>query len=170
MNELCIQKAIFQHQIPLTYIKNGIGKIYIDYTLADIHIPLFLSRVQAGFPTHTDEYSEGKLDLNEYLLPHKETTFYVRVTGDSMRDAGVFPGDMLIVDRSLAPNYGNIIIALINGEMTVKRLERVKNAIFLCAENDNYPDIRVSEYDDFAIWGVVTNVIHSLVNRHQQWI
>lgn len=168
MKQSSIVRTINQSTIPLTFNKDGIGDIYTDFTNSGVRIPLFISRVQAGFPTHTDEYSEGKLDLNEYLLPHKETTFYVRVTGDSMRDAGVFPGDMLIVDRSLAPNYGNIIIALINGEMTVKRLERVRNAIFLCAENDNYPDIRVTEYDDFAIWGVVTNVIHSLMHKQQQ--
>lgn len=125
--------------------------------------PLFESRVQAGFPSPADEYCEGSIDLNDYLLPHKATTFFVRVTGDSMTDAGIFPNDMLVVDRSLTPSYGKIVIALLNGEMTVKRIEKIKNRLLLCAENDLYPDIQVNEEDNFAIWGVVTNVIHSLL-------
>jgi DNA polymerase V len=130
---------------------------------SSLQVPLFESRVQAGFPCPTDEYSEGSLDLNDYLLPHKETTFFVRVTGDSMINVGIFPGDMLVVDRSLTPTYGKIVIALLNGEMTVKRLEKFKNRLFLCAENEDYPDIKITEEDHFAIWGVVTNVIHSLL-------
>lgn len=130
---------------------------------SNVRAPFFESRVQAGFPSPVDEYSEGSLDLNDYLLPHKATTFFVKVTGDSMVNIGIFSGDMLIVDRSLSPAYGKIVIALLNGEMTVKRLEKFKNRIFLCSENDDYPDIKVTEEDHFAIWGVVTNVIHSLL-------
>ncbi|OJW51541.1 MAG: hypothetical protein BGO67_09950 [Alphaproteobacteria bacterium 41-28] len=140
-----------------------ISGIFVGKVSSPIQVPLFESRVQAGFPSPTDEYSEGSLDLNDYLLPHKATTFFVRVTGDSMTNVGIFPGDMLVVDRSLSPTYGKIVIALLNGEMTVKRLEKFKNRLFLCAENDDYPDIKVTEEDHFAIWGVVTNVIHSLL-------
>lgn len=143
--------------------RRGIGDIFFDRTSSSIQIPLFETRVQAGYPSPADEYCEGSLDLNDYLLPHKATTFYVRVTGESMRDVGVFPGDMLIVDRSLTPSYGKIVIALLNGEMTVKRLEKHKNHVLLCAENEEFPDIRITEDDHFAIWGVVTNVIHSLM-------
>lgn len=125
-------------------------------------IPLFLSRVQAGFPFPTDEYCEGKIDLNEYLLPHKASTFFLRVTGDSMIEKGIFPGDMLIVDRSLAPSYGRLVVPLFNGEVGVKRIEKLNNRILLCSENDCYPDIKVSNKDNFSIWGVVTNVIHPL--------
>jgi DNA polymerase V len=140
-----------------------ISDVFTGKVSSPIHIPLFESRVQAGFPAPADEYSEGSLDLNDYLLPHKATTFFVRVTGDSMVNVGIFPGDMLVVDRSLTPTYGKIVIALLNGEMTVKRLEKFKNRLFLCAENDDYPDIKITEEDHFAIWGVVTNVIHSLL-------
>ncbi len=80
-----------------------------------------------------------------------------------MKNVGIFSGDMLVVDRSLTPTYGKVVIALLNGETTVKRLEKNKNSILLCAENDDYPDIKVTEEDTFAIWGVVTNVIHSLL-------
>jgi len=140
-----------------------ISDVFTGIVSSPIHVPLFESRVQAGFPSPADEYSEGSLDLNDYLLPHKATTFFVRVTGDSMINVGIFPGDMLVVDRSLTPTYGKIVIALLNGEMTVKRLEKFKNRLFLCAENDAYPDIKITEEDHFAIWGVVTNVIHSLL-------
>ncbi|MBS0271663.1 MAG: translesion error-prone DNA polymerase V autoproteolytic subunit [Proteobacteria bacterium] len=139
------------------------GFFYGKVSSKPAQVPLFVSRVQAGFPSPADEYCEGSIDLNDYLLPHKATTFFVRVTGDSMTDVGIFPDDMLVVDRSLTPSYGKIVIALLNGEMTVKRIEKVKNRLLLCAENDLYPDIQVNEEDNFAIWGVVTNVIHSLL-------
>ena len=139
-----------------------IGEIFSGKVSSVLRIPLFESRIQAGFPSPTDELSEGALDLNEYLIPHKASTFFIRVTGESMTGVGIFPGDMLIVDRSLAPTYGRIVIAILNGEMTVKRLEKDKNRVLLCSENEQFPDIKVTEDDDFSIWGVVTNVIHSL--------
>lgn len=140
-----------------------IGEIFAGKVSTALRIPHFESRVQAGFPSPTDEFSEGSLDLNEHLILHKSATFFVRVTGDSMKNIGIFPGSLLIVDRSLAPSYGKIVIAVLNGEMTVKRLEKGKNNVFLCSENEDYPDILVSEEDSFCIWGVVTNVIQSLV-------
>ena len=139
-----------------------IGEIFSRKPSSPLRIPLFESRIQAGFPSPADNFSEGTLDLNEYLITHKAATFFVRVTGESMTGVGIFPGDMLIVDRSLTPIWGKVVIAVVNGEMTVKRLEKAKNKILLCSENDNYPDIQVSEDEDFSIWGVVTNVIHAL--------
>src|SRR5690606_12531649 len=96
-----------------------IGTIFTGKVSSSLRAPLFESRVQAAFPSPTDELSEGTLDLNEYLISHKASTFFVRVTGNSMQNVGIFPNDMLIVDRSLAPSYGKIIIAVLNGEMTV---------------------------------------------------
>lgn len=139
-----------------------VGEIFAGTATSPSPIPLFESRVQAGFPSPGDDHSEGKLDLNEYLIPHKAATFFVRVTGESMTGAGIFPGDMLIVDRSLDPLDGKVVIAVLNGEMTVKRLRNHKDSLLLCSENDLYPDIRVTEENEFSIWGVVTNVIHSL--------
>ncbi len=143
--------------------RKEIGEIFSGNAGLSLSIPFFESRVHAGLPVSNDEVKAGPLDLNDYLLPHKATTFFVRATGDSMINAGIFSEDMLIVDRSLAPAYGNIVIAILNGEMTVKRLEKDKNRILLCAENDEYPDVIIEEEDNFAIWGVVTNVIHSLL-------
>ncbi len=140
-----------------------IGEIFAGKVSTALRSPLFESRVQAGFPSPTDEFSEGSLDLNDHLIRHKAATFFVRVTGDSMKNVGIFPGDLLIVDRSLAPTNGKVVIAVLNGEMTVKRLEKEKNRVLLCAENADYPDIIVTEEDSFSTWGVVTNVIHSLI-------
>ena len=125
-------------------------------------IPLFESRIQAGSPSPADELMEEALDLNVHLIQHKEKTFFVRVAGESMTGAGIFPGDLLIVDRALEAVSGNIIIAVLNGELTVKRLYKHQETLILCAENENYSDIKITQYDDFSIWGVVTNVIHPL--------
>jgi DNA polymerase V len=138
------------------------GEIFSGEAGSPLRIPLFESRVQAGFPSPGDDYSEGTLDLNDYLIPHKATTFFVRVTGESMTGVGIFPGDMLIVDRSLDASDGKVIIAVLNGEMTVKRLKNHKDSLLLCSENERYPDIKVTQEDEFSTWGVVTNVIHSL--------
>ena len=139
-----------------------IGEIFYGKVSSALRAPLFETRIQAGFPSPTDEFSEGTLDLNDYLILHKAETFFVRVTGDSMKGVGIFPEDLLIVDRALTPVSGKIVIAVLNGEMTVKRLKKENDQIFLCSENDQYPDILISEEDDFSIWAVVTNVIHSL--------
>lgn len=140
-----------------------IGKIFSGRVASALQFPYFESRVQAGAPFPGDDYSEGNLDLNQYLFPNMTSTFLTRVTGDSMVKVGIFPNDMLIVDRSLSPITGKIVIAVLNGEMTVKRLKKEKDKIFLCAENDRYSDIEVTEYDEFSIWGVVTRVIHNLL-------
>lgn len=130
-----------------------------------IHSPqvMYSTLVAAGLPAPTEDYSEGKIDLNEHLLQNPESTFFVRVSGDSMLDAGIHPRDLLIVDRSIRPSSGRIIIAVVNGELTVKRLiKRDNNRLFLMPENINYPAIEITEEMAFMIWGVVTNVIHEL--------
>jgi DNA polymerase V len=124
--------------------------------------PLFLVPVSAGFPSPADDYLEGKLDLNQYLVKHPAATFFVRVTGDSMIGAGIHSGDLLIVDRSLEPKDGNVVIAVLDGELTVKRIERHDGKLFLAPENKDYPLIPVTEEQFFQVWGVVTNVVHSL--------
>lgn len=123
---------------------------------------LYATRVAAGMPSPAEDYTEGLLDLNEHLMKNPEVTFFVRVSGDSMIDAGIHPGDLLIVDRSLRPGNGKVVIAVINGELTVKRLFKEKNKLYLMPENPHYPAIEIKEEMDFMIWGVVTNVIHEL--------
>ncbi|MCS6293364.1 MAG: translesion error-prone DNA polymerase V autoproteolytic subunit [Nitrospira sp.] len=125
-------------------------------------LPVFLGRLPAGFPSPADDYIEGKLDLNRHLIKHPAATFFVRVTGDSMVEAGIHSRDILIVDRSLEAIDGNVIIAALDGELTVKRLYKRDQTLRLLPANKNYQPIEIQAHQSFEIWGVVTNVIHSL--------
>ena len=125
-------------------------------------LPLFLTRVSAGFPSPADDYLEGRLDLNQHLIKHPAATFFVRAAGDSMIGAGIHSGDILVVDRSLEPCADSVVIAVINGDLTVKRIQRTGGKLFLAAENPRYHPIEIRECMDFEVWGVVTCVIHSL--------
>ena len=116
----------------------------------------------AGFPSPAESEVDERLDLNDFLIKHPAATFFVRATGVSMINAGIHHNDLLIVDRSLEPAPGKIVIAVINGELTVKRLHRDGTKIQLIAENDAYLPIDITEDQDFRVWGVVTNVIHSV--------
>ena len=127
-----------------------------------VDLPLAESSVPAGFPSPADDFIANRLDLNEHLILHPAATFFVRVAGDSMIGAGITDGDILIVDRSLEPTDGKVVIAVVSGELVVKRLRRTEKGWLLLAENDGYPPIEVGEEDEFEVWGVVTNVIHHL--------
>lgn len=124
--------------------------------------PLYLSKVAAGFPSPGDNYIERRLDLNEHLIKHTEATFFVRVNGDSMTGAGIFDNDLLVVDRAVNPDVGRIVIASVNGELTVKRLMRRDGKTWLVAENPAYAPIEMKEGMEFVIWGVVTSAVHTL--------
>jgi DNA polymerase V len=127
-----------------------------------MRLPLYSSKVAAGFPSPADDYIEKALDLNELLIQKPAATFFVRAQGQSMLGAGIHPNDILVVDRSIEPVPGKIVICALNGELTVKRLERHNEQWQLKAENPTYPDIVIHEELDMVIWGVVTNVIHQL--------
>lgn len=127
-----------------------------------IEIPILNSKVEAGFPTFIEEQVEDKMDLNKYLIKHPSATYFVRVSGDSMIDAGIHDNDILIVDRSISPSNGKIVIAAIDGFLTVKRLVNRNGKIFLLAENKKFSPIEISLESDLHIWGVVTSVIHIL--------
>ncbi len=123
-------------------------------------LPFFGHRVPAGFPSPADDYVEAWLDINEHLVDHKEATFFVRASGDSMLGAGIQSGDLLVVDRALEAGHGDIVIAAVDGELTVKRLEKRPGRIRLLAENPAYPPIEIRDRQDLTLWGVVTSVIH----------
>lgn len=126
-------------------------------------VPLYGHKIAAGFPSPADDHHDAPLDLNEHLIKNPATTFFVRVEGDSMINAGIFPNDMLVVDLSIEPQDSNVVIAFLNGEFTVKRLRIAKNQqITLLPENENYSPIVIKEEMDFRLWGVVTSVIHPL--------
>lgn len=125
-------------------------------------LPLFSGKVAAGFPSPADDYVEKSLDLNELLIQKPAATFFVRAEGESMLGAGIHPNDILVVDRSIEPVPGKIVICALNGELTVKRLERDGEHWKLKAENPAYPDIAIHDELEMVIWGVVTNVIHAV--------
>ncbi|MEO6729025.1 MAG: translesion error-prone DNA polymerase V autoproteolytic subunit [Candidatus Dojkabacteria bacterium] len=127
-----------------------------------IALPIYLESVKAGFPSPADDFIDKKLDLNEFLVKHPVATFFVRVSGDSMLGAGIHSGDILVVDRALDGHNDNIVVAVINGELTIKRLKMNKGRVILMPENSNYKPIVITEEDTFSIWGVVTSVIHKL--------
>lgn len=123
--------------------------------------PPFFDHVAAGFPSPANDYIENHLDLNKLIVKNPSATFFVRVKGDSMKDAGIFSDDILVVDRSLEPAHGKIVVAILNGEFTVKRLSLgPRNLVSLLPANDSYPVLRLSADADFQIWGIVTYVIH----------
>lgn len=115
-----------------------------------------------GFGAAADDYMERGIDLNEQLIRNKPATFFFRMKGDAMRDAGIFDGDILIVDRSLKLVNGKIIIAILNGELLVRRFHKNFSSAFLIPENNRYKNINLAEFTNFSVWGVVTYVIHPL--------
>jgi len=126
-----------------------------------VKTPLFCDLIKAGFPSPADDYSDCSLDFNEYLIKNRAATFIVRVQGDSMIEAGIDTGDLLVVDRSIRPEPGRIVIAVVDGEFTVKRLHRDLGQWSLMPENPDYPVINITGEMDFQVWGVVTHAIHS---------
>ena len=125
-------------------------------------IPLAGEAVPAGFPSPAEEYLEKALDLNEYVAPRPEATFFVRVSGDSMTGAGIHHDDILVVDRSQTPQPGNVVIACVEGEFTVKRLRKTEEGLELAPENPDYTPIVLTPETDFTVWGVVRHVVHKV--------
>ena len=115
-----------------------------------------------GFGAAADDYMERGIDLNEQLVRNKPATYFFRMKGDAMRDAGIFDGDVLIVDRSLKFTEGKIIVAVLNGELLVQRFHKNFSSAFLIPENNRFKPINLAEFSDFTVWGVVTYVIHPL--------
>ncbi|MFO0781134.1 MAG: translesion error-prone DNA polymerase V autoproteolytic subunit [Candidatus Gracilibacteria bacterium] len=127
--------------------------------------PLFTSPVSAGFPSPADDFLERNLDLNNYLIRHPTATFFVRVQGDSMIQSGIRSGDILIVDRALEKTNNQIVIALINGEFTVKKIQKIGQKLYLMPANPKYRPILITQEMSFEIWGTVTYVIHPMNNE-----
>jgi DNA polymerase V len=122
-------------------------------------LPLADATISAGFPSPAEDYSEARLDLNKELISNESATFYARVKGDSMILAGISDGDLLIIDKSKTPVNGSIVVCLIDGEFTVKRLQIKGNQFLLMPENKNYQPIKIKPENEVTIWGVVTYTI-----------
>ncbi len=127
-----------------------------------MNLSLYSCKISAGFPSPADDHLERSLDLNHHLVKHPSATFFVRVDGDSMINAGIHDNDILIVDRSLKPSDGKVVIAVVDGQMTVKRLYKRSGKLVLMPENKNFRPIEITESMTIEIWGVVVTAIHSL--------
>mgnify|MGYP001392441303 FL=1 len=133
----------------------------IGYLNSKIKKPLPLyPNVYAGFPSPAEDHMDLKLDLNDFLIKHPAATFYVYAKGDSMINAGIYDGDLLIVDRALKPELKSIVIAIIDGEFTVKKIKKINHTLYLIPDNNSYKPIKVTKDMNFEIWGVVTHAIH----------
>jgi len=119
----------------------------------------FDTGISAGFPSPAEDFKQERLSLDNELIKNKEATFFARVSGQSMIDAGLSDNDLLVIDRSLSPAHNKIAVCFLDGEFTVKRLKVEKEEVWLQPENKNYQPIKITEENDFVIWGIVTNVI-----------
>ena len=155
-------KAIRVPEGSLSFIKDYL-KNYPELTLtsgtpnnvAKLEIPVFSSKVAAGLPSHAEDHIEDTLDLNDYMVKHPDNTFMLRVEGESMKGIGILPNDILVVDRSLKAIHNKIVIAALDGELTVKRLYHRGGLVKLLPENPAYPEIELESENDLVIWGVV---------------
>ena len=161
MNKSELIEALAQMPLNQRYtLGPSISGVYGLEQKTKVPLPLFACGVSAGFPSPADDYIGQQLDINELLIRNPAATFFVRVAGDSMTGVGINDNDILVVDRSLEPIHGKIIVAAVNGELTVKRLVRTDSSCRLVAENPNYPPLEISEDLSCVVWGVVTSVIH----------
>ncbi len=127
-------------------------------------LPLLLARIPAGFPSPADDYVDKTLDLNELIVKNPIATYLVAVEGESMVGAGIHPGDVLVVDRSIEAQSGHIVVAALHGELTIKQIRVRGRTVWLVPENPLFEPVRVTSEMDFEVWGVVTHVIHALAH------
>ena len=137
-----------------------ISKKYSSLIKNKNKIAFYNSSIPAGFPSPAEDHIDIPLDLNEHLIRHPAATFYVYAKGNSMQNSGIYDGDLLIVDRAVEPKLKNIVIAIIDGEFTVKRISKIKNKIYLLPDNKEYQPIEIKDSSNFQIWGVVIYTIH----------
>ena len=133
---------------------------YTTDLATSLELPLFATGVSAGFPSPAEDYVELALDLNKELVKHPAASFYARVKGSSMIDAGIEDGDLLVIDKALEPKDGSIAVCYIDGEFTVKRLAVQDDGVFLVPANAEFKPIRITEENEFLVWGLVAYVIH----------
>lgn len=139
--------------------KSGDFEFFTASTESVVELPLMGEAVKAGFPSPAEDFTELSIDLNVELLRHPASTFFCRVSGDSMQDMGINDGDLLVVDKSLEPQNGKIAVCYIDGEFTLKEIRLEKNCCWLVPANKNYQPIKVTEDNDFVVWGIVTYAI-----------
>lgn len=139
-----------------------VTEIYENDPATKLSIPMYSHKVVAGFPSPAEDHIDGEMDLNEHFIKRPTTSFLLRVQGESMKNAGIFDKDILVVDRSLDPRDKDIVIAAVDGELTVKRLSIKSTGTWLVPENEKYEPILIKEGSELFIWGVVTSVLRDL--------
>jgi DNA polymerase V len=142
--------------------RGDVAAVYTVEGSSALRVPMMAWSAAAGFPSPAEDYVDRPLDFNELLIEHPAATFAIRIEGDSMTGAGIFPGDIAVVDRAKKPRNGSIVLALLDGAFTVKRYRAKVGAVWLHAENPAYPDMAVSEASAFEVWGVITRSIRML--------
>lgn len=147
-------------QLKQLYYTNTITFYKADVSSV-LELPLVSSGISAGFPSPADDFLDLNIDLNRLIVKNPSTTFYGKVRGETMRDAGIHDGDLLVIDKSLEPRDGKIAVCFVDGEFTVKRIKIEKDVVWLVAENKDYKPIKVTKDNELVIWGIVTNVIKS---------
>ena len=135
---------------------------YTPDLTTELALPLAASPISAGFPSPAEEFFGLKLNLNDELIKHPEATFYARVKGHSMKDAGIQDGDLLVIDKAQEPKDGCVAVCAIDGEFTLKRLAVEKDGIYLMPANDEFKPIKITEENDFLVWGIVAYVVHQV--------
>ena len=133
--------------------------IYSADSKTILELPLIPSGIQAGFPSPALDFEDLGIDLNTYIIKHPSATFYGKVKGESMKDAGISDGDLLVIDKSIEPSNGKIAVCYIDGEFTIKKIQLEKDFCWLLPANEEYKPIKVTADNDFLIWGIVTHVI-----------
>ncbi len=136
--------------------------IYSANTESTLALPYVSEGISAGFPSPALDFTDISIDLNKHLISHPSSTFYGRVKGNSMKDEGIFDGDLLVIDKSLEPSNGKIAVCYIDGEFTVKKIKIEHDSCWLIPANNEYKPIQVTADNDFLIWGIVTYVIKSV--------
>lgn len=134
---------------------------YIPDFSTTLELPFMDVGISAGFPSPADDFLQLTIDLNAYLVKHRDTTFFAKVKGHSMKNAGIYDGDLLVIDKSLEPQDGKIAICQIDGEFTVKRIKKEKDVVWLIAENEDFQPIKVTADNELMIWGIVVHSIKS---------
>jgi DNA polymerase V len=135
-------------------------KHIFEITNKRIYLPFPQATIAAGFPSPASGYEEDRLDINDIVVTNPAATFYIRVKGNSMIDANIVEGDILVVDRSLEPKHNDIVVAIVDGEFTVKTLYSKEGLVKLVPANPNYPEILLNDLQELKIWGIVSYIIH----------
>ena len=138
-------------------------EIFYPATDTSLELPLIEAGLSAGFPSPAEDYIEMRLDLNKELIKNPSSTFFGRVNGNSMIEAGIYDGDILIIDKSIEPKNNSVLVCFIDGEFTVKKVSIIKNEMYLIPENKDFSPIKIAPESDFRLWGVVTYSVHKLI-------